>query len=380
VNEKIEQRTFLLLLVVISGLFLYLLKPFFAPVFWACAISLVFFPVYQRLELWWGHRPNSSALVTLLACICVVVIPVMLVLTSFLQEAADLYRRIDSGEIKPGAIIERIHSALPAAQALMDRLGMDMDTLKGYAADGALKTSRFLAQHALSLGQSTFSFFLSMGLMLYLAFFLLRDGRKLIDLLVHALPLGDERERLLFAKFAEVTRATIKGNLVVAVVQGALGGIIFWLLGLPAAVLWGVAMAVLSLIPAVGAGLIWAPAAIYLFATGNWVSAIVLTAYGILVIGLADNVLRPILVGRDTKLPDWLVLLSTLGGLVMVGINGFVIGPLIAALFVVFWQIFSRDFHGPDDSPAAEAAAITSTDNSGAGLAKDAAPVKEGCG
>jgi predicted PurR-regulated permease PerM len=372
VNEKIEQRTFLLLLIIISGLFLYLLKPFFAPVFWACAISLVFFPIHQRLEQWWGHRPNSSALVTLLACICVVVIPVMLVLTSFLQEAADLYQRIDSGEVKPGAIIERIHSALPAAQALMDRLGMDMDSLKGYAADGALKTSRFLAQHALSLGQSTFSFFLNMGLMLYLTFFLLRDGRKLIDLLIHALPLGDERERLLFAKFAEVTRATIKGNLVVAVVQGALGGIIFWILGLPAAVLWGVAMAVLSLIPAVGAGLIWAPAAIYLFATGNWISATVLTAYGILVIGLADNVLRPILVGRDTKLPDWLVLLSTLGGLVMVGINGFVIGPLIAALFVVFWQIFSRDFHeAGDPQSAAETAAITATDNS------EAAPSKQ---
>jgi len=364
VNEKIEQRTFLLLLIIISGLFLYLLKPFFAPVFWACAISLVFFPVHQRLEQWWGHRPNSSALATLLACVCVVVIPVILVLTSFLQEAADLYRRIDSGEIKPGAIIERIHTALPAAQSLLDRLGLDMDTLKNHAADGALKSSRFLAQHALSLGQSTFTFFLSIGLMLYLAFFLLRDGRKMVDLLIRALPLGDERENLLFAKFAEVTRATIKGNLVVAAVQGALGGIIFWLLGLPAPVLWGVAMAVLSLIPAVGAGLIWAPAAIYLFATGNWVSATVLTAYGILVIGLADNVLRPILVGRDTKLPDWLVLLSTLGGLVMVGINGFVIGPLIAALFVVFWQIFIRDFQENGDQPSvATPAIITTADN-----------------
>src|SRR5690606_21116170 len=137
---------------------------------------------------------------------------------------------------------------------------------------------------------------------------------------------------------------------VVAAVQGALGGLIYWILGMPAALLWGVAMAVLSLIPAVGAGLIWAPVAVYLFATGEAVSAVVLVLYGVLVIGLADNILRPILVGRDTRMPDWLVLLSTLGGLVLFGINGFVIGPLIAALFIVFWQIFCRDFQPPGHS------------------------------
>ena len=150
-------------------------------------------------------------------------------------------------------------------------------------------------------------------------------------------------------------------------VQGALGGIIFWLLGLPAPLLWGVVMAVLSLIPAVGAGLIWLPAAIYLYAVGQFVSATVLLAYGVIVIGLADNILRPILVGRDTKLPDWMVLLSTLGGLSLFGINGFVVGPLVAVLFIAFWQIFGREFktaaereaHGelpptgaPADSPA----------------------------
>jgi predicted PurR-regulated permease PerM len=343
-NHLLEQRTFMLLLVIITGLFLYLLKPFFAPIFWACAISLVFFPIYQRLENWWGHRPNSSALATLIISIIVVVIPVLLILSSFVQEAVDLYHRIDSGEIKPGQFLDRIHSALPSLQGLMDRLGIDTNSWRDQAAQAAVKTSRFLAQHALSVGQSAFSFFLSLGLMLYLTFFLLRDGRKLVDMLIHALPLGDERERMLFAKFAEVTRATIKGNLVVAMVQGALGGFIFWVLGLPAAVLWGVTMAVLSLIPAVGAGLVWAPAAIYLFATGAWGPGLILTLYGVLVIGLADNLLRPILVGRDTKLPDWLVLLSTLGGIVLVGLNGFIIGPLIAALFITFWQIFSAEF------------------------------------
>ena len=349
-NDKLEKRAFLLLLACITFLFFYLLKPFFAPLFWSCAISLVFFPVYERFEAWWGHKPNSSALATLLVSICVLVIPVILVSLSFVQEAADLYQRIDSGELKPGTILDRVQEALPPLQALLERVGVDMNSIKENAASTAVAASRFAAQHALSIGQGTFTFFLHLGLMLYLTFFLLRDGRKIIRLLIRALPLGDERERLLFAKFAEVTRATIKGNLVVAAVQGALGGIIFAVLGLPGPVLWGVLMAVLSLIPAVGAGLIWAPAAVYLFATGDWVSAVVLVVYGLLVIGLADNLLRPILVGRDTKLPDWLVLLSTLGGLVMVGINGFVIGPLIAALFVVFWQIFSTDFYPPEHS------------------------------
>ncbi|MAT49733.1 MAG: AI-2E family transporter [Porticoccaceae bacterium] len=344
-NDKLEQRAFILLLVTISALFFFLIKPFFASVFWACAIALVFYPVQQRLIRRWAHRPNLSALATLFICIVVVVIPVLLILTSFVQEAAGLYQRISSGELKPESLLDHVRDALPAVNALLDRFGLDLDSLKEQAASGAVAASRFIAKNAVSLGQSTFQFFLNLVLMLYLMFFLLRDGSALVDKLTHALPFGDERERLMFSKFAEVTRATIKGNLVVAMVQGALGGIIFWLLGIPGPILWGVVMAVLSLIPAVGAGLIWLPAAIFLFATGDTVEAIILVLYGVLVIGLADNVLRPILVGRDTKLPDWLVLLSTLGGLVLFGINGFVIGPVIAALFVVVWQIFSRDFN-----------------------------------
>lgn len=190
----------------------------------------------------------------------------------------------------------------------------------------------------------------SLGLMLYLAFFMLKDGIGLVDLLVRALPLGDEREHLLFSKFAEVTRATVKGNLVVAVAQGSLGGIIFWILGIPAPFLWGVIMTLLSLVPMVGAGLVWAPVAVYLFATGSWIQGLVLTGFGVGVIGLVDNFLRPVLVGRDTKLPDYLVLLSTLGGVALFGINGFVIGPLLAALFVAFWQIFIRDFNTPEET------------------------------
>jgi predicted PurR-regulated permease PerM len=131
----------------------------------------------------------------------------------------------------------------------------------------------------------------------------------------------------------------IKGNILVAALQGALGGIIFWLLGIHAPVLWGVVMALLSLLPAVGAALVWLPVAIYFLATGSVWQGVLLIGYGALVISLVDNFLRPFLVGKDTKMPDYLVLISTLGGIAAFGLNGFVIGPVIAAMFIAVWDL-----------------------------------------
>ncbi len=344
-SEKLEQSAFLIMLAVVTGLFFSLLRPFFAPLLWACIIAVLFHPVQVWLQKRWGERPNTTALVTLLACMVLVVIPVLLLLASFLQQGLAVYEQIQAGELQPGKYVDQVRNAFPVLQGLLERFDIDMNTVRDNAAKAAVAASQFLARNALAVGQGAFGFVLKLALMLYVAYFLLRDGRKLVDKLVLAIPLGDERERLLLQKFAEVARATVKGNLLVALVQGMLGGLIFWILGLPAALLWGVVMTVLSLIPAVGAGLVWLPAAIYLYAVGDSISATVLIAYGVLIIGLADNILRPLLVGRDTKLPDWMVLLSTLGGIAMVGINGFVIGPLIAVLFVAFWQIFSSEFN-----------------------------------
>jgi predicted PurR-regulated permease PerM len=157
---------------------------------------------------------------------------------------------------------------------------------------------------------------------------------------------------LLFAKFAAVVRATVKGSFVVAAVQGALGGIAFWFLGIHGAMLWAVLMAILSLLPAVGAALVWLPVALYLLAVGQSWQGFALIAYGVIVIGLVDNVLRPVLVGKDTKMPDYVVLVSTLGGISIFGANGFVIGPVIAAMFMSAWDIFSiaRDEQAADQA------------------------------
>ncbi|MFA5515271.1 MAG: AI-2E family transporter [Desulfuromonadales bacterium] len=347
----LEQGSFLLMLVLVTVLFLFLLKPFFSAVFWACVIGLLFYPLHQRFLRLVGNRPSLAALLTLAACIIIGIVPTLFVLGSFFQEAAALYQRLQSGEMDIGKYVERLREAFPAAQLFLERLSPGLSDVKEQLSGAALAASGYIAQNAVQLGQGTLKFFVGLALMLYVAFFLLRDGAALVALLVRALPLGDEREHLLFAKFAEVTRATVKGSLVVAVVQGTLGGMIFWFLDIPGALLWGVVMTLLSLIPAVGAGLIWGPVAIYLFATGEWGQALILTAFGIGVIGLVDNVLRPILVGRDTKLPDYMVLLSTLGGFVLFGMNGFVIGPLLAALFVAFWGIFMREFNTPPPAP-----------------------------
>jgi predicted PurR-regulated permease PerM len=354
-HTPLEQRSFLLLLALVTTLFLYLLKPFFGAVFWACVIGLLFYPLHKRLLVLWGGRRNLAAVTTLAVCVVIGVVPSLFIVGSFLQEGADLYQRLQSGDLNLGNYIDRIRQGFPAVQRLLETLNLDLGTLKEQLSGAAITLSRHFAQNAVQLGQGTLQFLVSIGLMLYVAFFMLRDGPRLITLLIRALPLGDAREHLLFGKFAEVTRATVKGNLVVAVVQGSLGGLIFWLLGIHGALMWGVVMTLLSLIPVVGASLIWGPVAVYLFAIGEWGPGMILTAFGVGVIGLVDNVLRPLLVGRDTKLPDYLVLLSTLGGFVLFGMNGFVIGPLVAALFVAFWEIFIREFNTPVSQPTGPA-------------------------
>jgi predicted PurR-regulated permease PerM len=350
-HERLERRAFLTLLLLVSVLFLFVLKPFFGAIFWAVAIAVIFTPIQHWLTRHWGSKPNRTALATLCLCIVLLVIPATFVATSLVAEALHFMQRIDAGEFNPGQYLDQIRDAFPMVQSLLDRFNIDFNTIRNRLGEVALGGSKLVASQALALGQDTFSVLLNATLALYVAFFLLRDGDALVHLMIRALPIGDAREHLLFAKFAEVTRATIKGSLVIAMVQGLLGGLIFWALGITGALLWGVVMAVVSLIPAVGAALIWAPVAVYLLATGDWIAGAVLAGFGVGVIGLVDNLLRPVLVGRDTKLPDYVVLLSTLGGLSLFGMNGLIIGPLVAALFIAFWEIFIREFNSPVEHP-----------------------------
>jgi len=344
-QKVIEIRSFILALAAVSVAFTYLMLPFVAVILWACIIALVFYPLHAKILSRVSERENLAALITLLLCIVIAITPALFLFSSFIKQGTAVYQQLESGQIKPSLWLEQIRTAFPQIDQLLQIIGLDISTLKQKLGALSVEAGKVMAGNALSIGQNTLAWLASLGLMLYLTFFMLRDGAKLIPVLIRALPLGDERERLLMQKFVEVTRATIKGSLVVAMVQGALGGFIFWALDIPGPVLWGVVMTVLSLIPIVGASLIWLPVGLYLLATGAATDGIILIAFGAIVIGLVDNILRPILVGRDTKMPDYLILLSTLGGFSVFGMTGFVLGPLIAALFLTFWEIFTREFN-----------------------------------
>ena len=257
-NRNLETPTFLLCLLLVSIGFLMVLQPFFGAIFWACAIAIIFYPLQLKITKKLGGRNTLGAFITLCLCIFIVVLPMTLLVSSVITQGTGIYAKLESGELNPAQYIEQIRTAFPALQQTMDRFGVDIAKVKENSLNLAMSSGKLAAQNALSLGQNTFRLLLNICLMLYLTFFLLRDGNYLLELLIRALPLGDARERLLFAKFGEVTRATIKGNLVIAVVQGSLGGFIFWALDIPGALLWGVVMAVLSLIPAVGPAIVWA--------------------------------------------------------------------------------------------------------------------------
>ncbi|MEX0805029.1 MAG: AI-2E family transporter [Candidatus Binatia bacterium] len=339
----LEDKAFLLLIIAVSLAFAWILWPYSGAVLWATVLAIVFAPLYRRLSRSMRQKCTLAALTTLMIILMMVILPSALVTALLLQEGFSVYERIQSGELDIGRYFQQVFGALPAwVTDLLDRFGLtNLGLMQDRLSSGLMKGSQFLAAQAFNIGQNTFDFIVNLFIVLYLLFFLLRDGDYLSTRIRDAIPLHAEQQRDLFNKFITVIRATVKGNIVVAIVQGALGGLIFWFLGVRAAVLWAVLMAFLSLLPAVGAGLVWFPVAIYFLVTGATWQGVVLIAYGVLVIGLVDNVLRPILVGKDTKMPDYVVLMSTLGGMAIFGLNGFVIGPVIAAMFMAAWDLFS---------------------------------------
>jgi predicted PurR-regulated permease PerM len=352
-SPAVEDKAFLLLLVAVSLAFAWILWPLFGAILWGVILAIVFTPMYRRLRRSLRQRRTLAALATLGIILLLVILPLTLVTALLVQEGAGVYQRIQSGEFDLGRYFQQTFNALPGwVTGVLDRFELTNLGLVQERLSAALKrSSQFLAGQALNLGQNTLNFVLSSFVMLYLLFFLLRDGDALVERIRAAIPLHPAQLRTLASRFTGVIRATVKGTLVVAVVQGALGGLIFWLLGIHAPVLWAALMALLSLLPAVGTGLVWLPVAIYLLATGATWQGLVLIAYGVLVIGLVDNVLRPILVGKDTRMPDYVVLISTLGGIAIFGINGFVIGPMIAAMFMAVWGMFSVSHSGVEPVP-----------------------------
>jgi predicted PurR-regulated permease PerM len=351
----LQGKALLVLVVLASILFTLVLKPLAGAVLWAVFIAIVFSALQERsVAVCRGHR-GWAAFGTLLVIVLIVLLPLALLASAVANEAAAFLGRLRSGHYELKEYFESVVSILPEwARSLLARVGLeDLGAVQRKLIAALAARSQQITVRAFSIGQNTLAVLLNFFVMLYLLFFLLRDGRQLAARATQALPLAPRQSQRVMQQFATVVRATVKGNVVVALVQGTLGWLAFWVLDITAALMWGAVMALLSLLPAVGAILVWGPVAIYLVATGWIAKGLGLLVWGSLVIGLVDNLLRPLLVGKETRMPDYLVLITTLGGLAVFGVTGFVLGPVIAALFLVSWDLLTEAREQQAASPPA---------------------------
>ncbi len=347
-DNPIHHKAFLLLLALVTIAFFRILLPFYGAVLWAVILAIIFQPMHRTLEYRLYPRQNLAAALSTLICVVIAVIPMTMIASAMVAEGTKLYGRFQSKDFDISVIVTALRAEVPPSfEEWLVRSGIgDFDALREKLSSALMQGSQLVATQAVTVGQNTLNFFLSAGIMLYLLFFLFRDGREIGRNILASMPLSRDYNRQLIAKFTTVVRATVKGNVIIAIIQGIIGGVAFWLLGIQGALLWGVLMAFLSMVPAVGSAIVWLPTAIYLMVSGDFVRGLILVGVGAGVIGVVDNLLRPPLVGKDTRMPDYVILISTVGGMSVFGINGFVIGPLIAALFISAWTLF-RDETGP---------------------------------
>ena len=343
-TRPMQRGGLIVFLALISVAFVWIAWPFVSALLWAVLAAIMFQPLYLWILRRLGGRENRAAIVTLLIIFIAVIVPTLVVGAIVLDEATRFYLAISEQEVDPVVIFNQVHDGLPVRLRMMlDNSGYgEFSALEEGARELLQESLGWIGQQALAIGGGAFSFVLSLGVGLYVTYFLLRDGQRLGPKLQDSLPMDRSVAVQLTDRFASIVRATIKGSVVVGLVQGALGAITFWIAGVPAFILFGVLMALFSLLPALGPAIVWVPVALYLVIVGDIWQAVVVVGSGVGVIGLADNILRPILVGRDTGIPDWLILVTTLGGIALMGLSGIVVGPVIAGLFLTGWAIWNE--------------------------------------
>ncbi|MFZ1743811.1 MAG: AI-2E family transporter [Pontixanthobacter sp.] len=344
-KNTIERGGFILFLALVTLGLALIAWPFVRPLFWAALASIMFQPLYQWLLPRLGKSPNRAAIASLLIITVAVLLPAFLIGGIIVDQAIAVFVAFREGQIDVAAWFKQVHDALPSGvRSALDSSGFaSLDGLIGRIQDFVRESTGMIAQSALSITSSAFNFVLAFGVGLYATYFLLRDGRAIGEAVVDGMPLRRDIAQRLADKFAAIVRATVKGSIVVGLVQGALGAITFSIAGVPSSALFGLLMAIVSLLPAVGPALVWVPVAIYLLATGAVWQGVVVIISGVAIIGMADNILRPMLVGRDTGIPDWIILVTTLGGIGLMGLSGIVIGPLLAGLFLAGWTILKEE-------------------------------------
>lgn len=342
-REKFANSFLVLLVVGISIVFFFMIKGFLMAVLLAGIFSGMAFPLYNRfLKLFKGRKGLASA-TTIFLVLLVIVIP----LTAFLGVAAS--QAVDVSQAV-GPWIEVQLNEPDAFDALLsripffDRLQPYQDHITAKVGELAGRMGTFLVGSVAAATKGTVTFLLQLFIMLYAMFFFLIDGNSILDRILYYMPLSPKEEDRMVEKFVSVATATLKGTLVIGIIQGGLAGIALFLAGIGGAAFWGTVMVVLSIVPGIGTALVWVPAVIYLVAGGHYGAGIALAVWCGAVVGTVDNVLRPRLVGKDTKMSDLLILLSTLGGIFLFGAVGFIIGPIVAALFITVWDIYGMTF------------------------------------
>jgi predicted PurR-regulated permease PerM len=341
-TKQIQQYSFLLLLMTTTAFFVWMLGSYLIPIFWAIVIATVFYPLYSRIEKMVKQRKIIASLLTIVAIILLLLIPLSLLGGLIVSESLQVYRdlTLNSENSNNLLILDRFEKIL----AYVEPYGFSKESIMERLRESIATISQFIAYSLLKFTSNTFTFFIYTGIAFYLLFFFFKDAKKLEDLVVKHFPLEEKYERELFKRFSEISRAVMKGTFAIACLQGVLGGVAFWIAGVGNPALWGFAMGVLAIIPAVGPMLVWLPVGIMLISSGSIFAGVFILLVGFALVSLIDEFLRPILVGRASKMHDALTLVSTIAGLTTFGISGFVAGPILAAFFVSLWSMFKEEY------------------------------------
>lgn len=343
-NPSNTSKVVLLLLVVaITATFLAMIKAFLMAVLLAGIFSSLTQPLYRRLTGVFGGRHSVASVVTLALIVLVIILPLGALVGVVTAQAIKVGNAVTPWVQDRLAHPDQVMIWLQD-QPFYDKVAPYQNDILTKAGQMVGLFSKFLINSLSAVTTGTAQFLFMLTIMLYSMYFFLIDGYKLVDLILYYLPLADHEERRLLDKFSSVTRATLKGTAVIGALQGGLAGLALAVVGVPSAVFWGAIMIVLSIIPGIGTALVWLPAAVILIAGGHLAKGIFLVLFCGLVVGSVDNFLRPRMVGKDTQLPDLLILLATMGGILMFGALGLIIGPIIAALFVTVWDIYGVVF------------------------------------
>jgi predicted PurR-regulated permease PerM len=350
--EEIEgdvfRKTFLLgLVVAISAAFLATIQGFLMALLLAALASGLCQPIYLRLKLWMGGRESAASAVTILLVLFLIIGPATFFFSVVTAQAVQVSQSAQpwlNEFVDVPAERNELLKRLPLPESIERAIEPYQKQIFTKIGEWAGRVGSFVVSMLAAAAKGTFHFFLSLFIMLYAMFFFLKDGGTVMERILYYVPLGNDEEDQLVERFVSVTRATLKGTLVIGIVQGGLAGGALAVAGIEGAAFWATLMAVLSIIPGVGTALVWVPAVVYLYVVGETGAAIGVAAWCGIVVGAADNFLRPVLVGKDAKMPDLLILLSTLGGLGLFGAVGIVIGPIVAALFLTVWEIYGTAF------------------------------------